>query len=122
MSLQTNLEYILNFDYTKLFKGVPKNYYVTKEVRKSLLSNIEEAKDKFAKKYAKVMLGKTRFDTPEAFKYCNLRLTDTPEEALCYYILHGVLDPRFAEYERFVQYVVDNLKEYEKGYKHKYNK
>jgi hypothetical protein len=114
MTIQDSINYILDFDESKIFKGVPNNYYTSKEYRKRLLEGIKKAKYNFGQEFAKDVRY-PEFDTVKAFDFCGLHLTDTPEEALCQYVIKA-LEYRQTQYERFLEHVVTLLKQYERGY------
>lgn len=108
----------MEFNYKKLFKGVPKNYYLSKEDRQELLDAIEGAQETFGRQHGDFILADGKFTPHKALEFCNVRCTDTIEEAICNYVL-AALNPKYSEYEQFVQYTVDELKKYENGYRNK---
>ena len=106
MDLQEKINYILNFDESKLFHTDLDDMYTNKNW---YLEDIKFAKEKYLKyKNKQKMVG----NTVRAFDFCNMYMTDTPHQALANYIVVA-LNPKYSEFLWFIDYLVSELKKVE---------
>lgn len=106
MDILKKINYILNFDETKLFNTELDDKYTNKDL---YIKDIQNAKNTFKEYLEK---GNRKTDTSRAFDFCGLYLTDTPHQALAEYIVKA-LDPRHVELLWFLNHVESELRKVE---------